>query len=200
MWNATADMYSNVFYGATFVDYVGNVDQKLIMVRPVNGVGYDSFICSQYFDLTIDDPAAPDDVAVDAINAIKAIPERVVYEDKALVEAARDAYSKVATTLQQALVINYADLVSAEQRIKALDPANAENKEAEQEDKEEKSFPVALVVILSIVVLLGALCALAFVFRAKLAPVVKPVAEKLKDKLSKFKKDEDEEDEEQDEE
>ncbi len=200
MWNATADMYSNVFYGATFVDYVGNVDQKLTMVRPVNGVGYDSFICSQYFDLTIDGPAAPDDVAVDAINAINAIPERVVYEDKALVEAARDAYSKVATTLQQALVINYADLVSAEQRIKALDPANAENKEAEQEDKEEKSFPVALVVILSIVVLLGALCALAFVFRAKLAPIVKPVAEKLKDKLSKFKKDEDEEDEEQDEE
>ena len=123
MWNVTDGMYSNVFYGANFVDYVGYVEEKLTMVRPVNGQNYDSFILSQYFDMTIDGPAAPDANTVDAINAIKAIGERVTYEDRALVENARAAYSKIATTLQQALVTNYADLISAEQRITALTPA-----------------------------------------------------------------------------
>ncbi len=121
MWNAT---YTNVYYGANFVDYVGSVEDKLVMVKPVNGKGYDSFICGQYFDLTIDGPAAPDDSAVAAISAIKAIPERVTYDHKGLVDDARAAYEKIATIDQKALVINYADLVSAEQRIKALAPAD----------------------------------------------------------------------------
>ncbi len=131
MWNATDSMYFTVFYGANFVDYVGYVENKLTMVKPVNGKGYDSFICQQYFGLTIDGPAAPDDSAVDTINAIKAIPERVSYNDKALVESARTAYEKIATIDQKALVMNYSDLVSAEQRIKALAPAADGEAEAE---------------------------------------------------------------------
>lgn len=123
MWNITDGMYFDVFYGANFVDYVGKVENKLAMIRPVNGKSYDSFIYSQYFDLILDGPAAPDNAAVAAIRAIDAIPDRVTYEDRAYVEAARAAYSKVATTLQQALVTNYADLISAEQRIIALTPA-----------------------------------------------------------------------------
>ncbi len=122
MW--TTEQYSNVFYGATFVDYVGYVEDKLIMIRPVNGIGYDSFICQQYFAYTVDGPAAADEITLAAIAAIKAIPEKVSYEDKAIVEAAREAYNKIATTVQQALVTNYSDLVSAEQRIAALDPEN----------------------------------------------------------------------------
>ena len=122
MWNVTDNMYSNVFYGANFVDYVGYVENKMILVHPVNGVGYDSFICDQYFDLRIDGPAAPDAVTVAAINAIRAIPARVVYEDRAVVEAAREAYNKIVTYEQMGLVTNYADLVSAEQRIAALTP------------------------------------------------------------------------------
>ncbi len=122
MWNATGSMYSNVFYGANFVDYLGYVEEKLIMVHPVNGVGYDSYICDQYFDYRIEGPAAPDKITVAAINAIKLIPERVAYEDKATVEAARAAYDKIATVEQMALVTNYSLLVSAEQRIAALAP------------------------------------------------------------------------------
>ena len=122
MWNATGGMYSNVFYGANFVDYVGYVEDKLTMIRPANGEDYDSFVYSQYFDMAIDGAYAPDKTAVAAINAINAIPERVTYEDKDLVEAARAAYTKIATTLQQALVTNYSDLISAEQRITALTP------------------------------------------------------------------------------
>lgn len=139
MWNITDGMYFDMFYGANFVDYVGKVDEKLAMIRPVNGKGYDSFVYGQYFDLTLDGPAAPDDAAVAAIKAISAIPERVTYEDRALVEAARAAYSKVATTLQQALVTNYADLISAEQRITALTPAP----EGEQTEETAPTEPAA---------------------------------------------------------
>ena len=122
MWNATGGMYSNVFYGANFVDYVGYVEDKLTMVRPVNGKNYDSFLYGQYFDMTIDGAQAPDKAAVAAINAINRLPERVGYEDKAIVEAARAAYDKIATFEQMAQVTNYAVLVSAEQRIIALTP------------------------------------------------------------------------------
>ncbi len=127
MWNATGGQYSNVFYGANFVDYVGYVDNKVIMVSPVNGVGYDSFICGQYFGYRIEGPAAPDDVTIAAINAINAIPDKVSYEDRAIVEAARAAYDKIATLEQRALVTNYDVLVSAEQRILALTPPSEED-------------------------------------------------------------------------
>ncbi|MBQ8683608.1 MAG: leucine-rich repeat protein [Clostridia bacterium] len=124
MWNATGGMYSNVFYGANFIDYVGYVDKKMTMVKPINGQCYDSYIMGQYFDRSLEGPAAPDATTVAAIKAIDAIPDKVSYADKALVEAARAAYNKIATTEQQALVTNYADLISAEQRIMALDPNN----------------------------------------------------------------------------
>ncbi len=153
MWNVTGEMYSNVFYGANFVDYVGYVEDKLTMVKPVNGVGYDSFICGQYFDLTIDGPAAPDEVAVDAINAIKAIPKRVTYEDKALVEAAREAYGKIATLEQQALVKNYADLVSAEQRIKALTPTEEEPDDNDKQDDKNSGAVVAIIIVIVVLAL-----------------------------------------------
>ncbi len=123
MWNVTGGMYTNVFYGANFRDYVGYVDNKLTMVRPANGVSYDSYIMGWYFDRVIDGATAADDVTLAAIEAIKAIPERVSYNDKAVVEAARAAYNKIATTEQQALVTNYSDLITAEQRIIALTPA-----------------------------------------------------------------------------
>ncbi|MBO5322694.1 MAG: leucine-rich repeat protein [Oscillospiraceae bacterium] len=122
MWNATGEMYSNVFYGANFVDYVGYVGNKLMMVRPVNGQNYDSFIFDQYFDLRINGATGADDVTLAAIAAINKIPDRVSYEDKAIVEAARAAYNKIATTEQKALVTNYDKLVTAEQRIIALTP------------------------------------------------------------------------------
>ncbi len=155
MWNATGGQYSNVFYGATFKDYVGYVTEKIIMVRPVNGVGYDSFVCAQYFDYTIDGPAAPDDITVAAIKAIDAIPEKVSYEHKALVEAARAAYDKIATYEQKALVTNYSKLVSAEQRIAALAPV------VEEEPVEEENDGALVYVI--VVLAVGGLIALAFI-------------------------------------
>jgi len=155
MWNATGSMYSNVFYGANFVDYVGYVDQKLTMVRPANGKNYDSFIMNQYFDLVIDGANAADDVTLAAIRAINNIPERVTFEDKAIVDAAREAYTKIATTEQQALVTNYGVLVSAEQRVIALDPANQEVEQETPVEEEKTSKGGSLWFLIAVVVLTG---------------------------------------------
>ena len=154
MWNATDGQYFSVFYGANFIDYVGYVETKPMMVKPVNGVGYDSFICDQYFDLRIDGPAAPDKTSVEAIKLIKAIPERVTADDKALVKSAREAFDKIATTEQQALVNNYSELVSAEQRIKSLDSDKAEEKDDKNDDKKESKGGSAILVISIVVAVL----------------------------------------------
>lgn len=141
---------------------MGYVQNKLLMVRPENGQGYDSFIMDQYFDLCIDGPTAPDDVTMAAIRAIKNIPAKVSYEQKHLVEAARAAYDKIATVAQQALVTNYADLVTAEQRIKALTPTDGE----EPEQPQEEPTNIAPVVIGTLAVC--ALVVLVIVYRKKL--------------------------------
>ena len=180
MWNATGGLYYNVFYGATFVDYVGYVEDKLTMVRPVNGVGYDSYICDQYFDSVIDGPAAPDDSAVAAINAIKAIPERLTIENKALVEAARTAYDKVATTLQQAMVTNYSDLITAEQRMKALVSAEEAAVETNAPVEEEKSnVGVTIAIVVVILALVAVLILLCKKYKEKIQKVIKPVTDKI---------------------
>ena len=168
MWNATDGMYSSVFYGANFVDYVGYVEQKLTMVRPANGKEYDSFVMGQYFDIVIDGANAPDDTAVAAINAIKAIPAKVSYEDKAIVEAAREAYSKVATLEQQALITNYADLISAEQRIAALDPNNQDQPmEEEPADKEPANAKLGGVLVCVTVAVILLACGAASFLKAR---------------------------------
>ncbi len=154
MWNSTDGLYSNVFYGASFVDYVGYVEKKLTMIRPVNGTNYDSFIYSQYFDVAIDGAQAPDKTTLETIWAIKEIPERVTYEKRAVVENARALYNKIATLEQQALVTNYADLISAEQRIVSLTPteeAPVEEQPVAEEKQSGAGFVIFLVVLMCIV-------------------------------------------------
>lgn len=119
MWNVTA-MPSNVYYGANFVDHIGDIDDKIIMIRPSNGQNYNSFIFGQYFDTVIDGATAADDVTLAAIKAISLLPEKVTLADEALVIAAREAYNKIATNDQKALVLEFQKLVQAEKRIDDL--------------------------------------------------------------------------------
>ena len=163
MWNATGGMYSNVYYGANFVDYVGYVDNKLMLVYPVNGQHYDTYIMNQYFDLALEGAAAADDVTLAAIQAINNIPERVVYEDKAVVEAARAAYNKIATIAQQALVGNYDKLLQAEQRILALTPEETPVVEEEEETTSKTGLIIGIAV--AVIVLLGGGVAAFFLLR-----------------------------------
>jgi hypothetical protein len=156
MWNATGGMYSNVYYGANFVDYVGYVNNKLTMIRPVNGQHYETFVMNQYFDTYIDGAAGADKVTLAAIAAIDAIPERVDYNDKDIVEAARAAYNKIATMEQQALVTNYSKLVSAEQRIIALTPTEDEAAPSPVESKPANKWMAWIVIGLSVVAIAAA--------------------------------------------
>ena len=167
MWNATDGLYFDVFYGATFVDYVGYVENKLTMIRPVNGTNYDSYIYGQYFDTVIDGAQAPDKNTLATIAAIKAIPERVSYEQRAIVENARALYSKIGTLEQQALVSNYSDLVSAEQRITALKPATEPVEAPVEEPEKSNSGLIVVIVVVAVLVLAAAGGAAAVVLKAK---------------------------------
>ncbi len=189
MWNATDGMYSNVFYGANFVDYVGYVETKLSMVRPVNGINYDNYIYRQYFDLdtVIDGAQAPDKTTMQTVAAIKAIPEKVSYEQRHLVEYARSLYTKIATTEQQALVTNYADLISAEQRIQALTPTDEPVPEAPEQTPEEKGNGGAIAAIVLSCVLGAAVLALAAYVFVKARKEQRPVKEVLAELWSKTK-------------
>ncbi|MBP3936748.1 MAG: leucine-rich repeat protein [Clostridia bacterium] len=179
MWNSTDGLYSNVFYGAHFKDYVGYVEQKIAMIRPKNGIQYDSFVYGQYFDLTLDGGTAPDLITMAAIRAIKKIPERVQYKDKPLVDAARTAYNKIATIEQQSLVFNYADLISAEQRITALTPKPEEQQQEEQKPDFTKQIVASILLAVILLAIGGALLAL----KLKLAKLPEAEAAALAEKF-----------------
>ena len=127
MWNLSEQI---VYYGANFVDYIGHIDNKILMVRPTNGQHYGTFIHEQYFNHVIDGDVAAQDATLAAIAAISKIPERVMWEHRDIVAAAREAYNKVATKDQQALIANYngvdyySILDKAEQRIKKQKPCD----------------------------------------------------------------------------
>ncbi|MBE6646076.1 MAG: hypothetical protein E7611_00370 [Ruminococcaceae bacterium] len=120
MWNAT-DTPAVIYYGANFVDYIGRIDGNVAMIRPSNGVGYDSFIFDNYFSVVIEGAAAADEITLAAIAAIDALPDEITLADKPLVEAARAAYDKIASYTQRALVTNLDKLLAAEQRISDLE-------------------------------------------------------------------------------
>ena len=157
--------YSTVYYGATFVDYVGHADPTLVMVAPSNGLYYDSFIFGQYFGMFIDGDVAADDTTLAAIDAINRIPSTVRLEDKPAVVAAREAYSRIVSTEQQALVYNYSVLLSAEQRIylfeyeEPTDNGDADITPPEEKKDTAKAVLTVLVTVESVLILAVALLA-----------------------------------------
>ena len=120
MWNAASAPYV-IYYGASFVDYVGKVECPIVMIRPSNGQNYDSFIFANYFSTVVDGASAADATTLAAIAAIDALPKSIKLADKALVTAARAAYDLITSNEQRALVTNYAKLTQAENRISDLE-------------------------------------------------------------------------------
>lgn len=188
MWNVTGGMYSNVFYGANFVDYIGHIDEKIVMVKPVNGKNYDTYVYGQYFDVVAEGAAAADNVTLAAIDAINKIPEKVSYADKAIVEAARAAYAKIATTEQQALVTNYADLISAEQRIIALTPVEEEGEVENRNTGKKQDYRGYIIWVALIVLALGGGVVLGYKKRDKVNEVIEVAKKKLEDFKEKRRK------------
>ena len=112
---------TNIFYGASFVDYIGHIENKIAMARPVNARGYDTFIFGQYFGTVVDGGAVKDATTAAAIEAISKLPDKITLASKPLVEEARIAYNKILTNLQKSLVTNYSKLESAEKIIADLE-------------------------------------------------------------------------------
>ena len=161
MWNVTGDP-TNAFYGANFINYVGKVDNKIVMVKPKNGVGYDSFILGQYFDVILDGASAADDITLAAIAAIGKLPENsssITLAHKALVAAARAAYDKVVSDEQRALIPTtlVTILNNAEQMIEDLEYL-ANDGEGDEDSTDEDGtggIQTALVVLIVIVSVLA---------------------------------------------
>ena len=184
MWNITSGMYSNVYYGANFVDYIGRNDGNLVMVRPSNGQDYETFIYGQYFDTVIDGSLAADDVTLSAIEAINKIPSSVKLEHEALVLAARAAYDKIATDEQRALIYDYyMTLAAAERKIAALksaqNPEGEENEGGENTEQPEKDYTVAVIIVTAVLIVIGggAVVARYFLDKKKEGTVDAPAAD-----------------------
>ncbi len=182
MWNATGGQYSNVFYGANFVNYVGKVENKLLMIRPANGQKYETYMFGHYFDNIIDGGAAMDSNTLAFVDAMSKLPERITLEHKSLVEAATAAYNKLSNTLQKGLVDTlYSQLISAQQRIAALeDQGNAGTPGDDKPivDNDSNIGAIIAIVVAVVVVIAGVVVAvLLIVKKRKAAPAEAPAAE-----------------------
>ncbi len=178
-WGITSRS-SNFFYGANFIDYIGHGNKDVEMVRPVNGVSYDTFIYNQYFKDTQDGAAAPDAVTTLAINAIKKlVGVRINLSHEQLVIEARAAYDKIATELQRAIVSERLTedgtsltnvLTSAERRIEALKSVAETPDEAPDEEEpivEENDNGVVIVIVITSVLLLVGVITVFIIYRKK---------------------------------
>ncbi len=127
MWNVSDGKYSNAYYGANFVNQIGHGNPNLVMVRPTNGLYYDTFIYSQYFTTMVDGIVAKRQDTLIAIEAINKLPAEITLADEAAVILARELYDKAASIdNQKALIENYSVLVSAENTILALKSLESE--------------------------------------------------------------------------
>ncbi|MBO5214803.1 MAG: leucine-rich repeat protein [Clostridia bacterium] len=117
MWNIGQN---NIFYGANFVDYIGRVEDKLVMVKPANGMYYDSFIYGQYFVTIVEGSNAAVQATLDVIDLIAQLPYTITLNDEEQVKAIRAAYDMLPSIDQKALVTNYGVLEKAESMIDYL--------------------------------------------------------------------------------
>ena len=120
MWNIGDD--TQFYYGANFQYYIGQNNGNLVMVRPTNGTGYDTFIYGQYFGTCVEGSTAMSDETLKVIEMIANLKSAtdITLDDEAAVEAARRAYEALPSLDQKALVSNYNNLTSAEDTIAYL--------------------------------------------------------------------------------
>ena len=123
MWTTVYDT-TNYYYGATFVDYIGNGNGNVVMVKPSNGTGYDTFIFDHYFGAKVAGSAAPTDETLAVIEIIAQLPDamEVTLSHEEQIVAARNAYEQL-TVEQKALVENYSRLTDAEGTLEYIKPA-----------------------------------------------------------------------------
>ncbi len=175
MWNATAG-WTNFYFGANFVDYIGQTAGNLVMVKPANGQNYDSFIFAQYFGTTVEGLNAATEATLAVIASIEGLPaaDTVKLTDKEAVAAVRAAFDMLSEE-QQALVSNLDKLKAAEDMIEYLEFKNNETPAAPAPDKDD-SLPTYVIVLIVVgCVLVVAACGVCtyFLLRKKKATKAK---------------------------
>ena len=176
MWGVSSNS-SNFFYGANFIDYIGHGEKDIEMVRPVNGVDYETFIYGQYFTDVKDGAAAADNVTLAAIEAInKLVGVRVSLDHEQLVIEARAAYDKIATELQRAIISEMLTedgtsltnvLTAAERRIEALKSVQDTTPEVDDELDEStdgKDGGVGVVIAITAILLVGGIAIVVVIY------------------------------------
>lgn len=118
MWNATAN-YTNFYFGANFVDFIGDIEKHVVMVKPANGKNYNTFMFHQYFNTVVEGSNAATTETISVISLINALPDEIRLTHESAVLAARAAYNKL-TLEQQALVGNRSKLEGAESTLEYL--------------------------------------------------------------------------------
>ena len=181
---------STFFYGANFVDYIGHINQPLVMVKPSNGVGYNTFIFDQYFGDVVDGKPAAIQATLDVIDLINALPKNITLADEAKVIAAREAYDRLPSIEQQSLVTNYETLTKAESLIEYLKLRDAETEDGTTTDKTEKGeFPVWAIVLISVFgtagLMVGGYFTVTFILKKRANMTEEEKAEKLAKKEAK---------------
>ncbi len=181
---------STFFYGANFVDYVGHINQPLVMVKPSNGVGYDTFIFDLYFGDVVDGKPAAIQATLDVIDLINALPKNITLADEAKVIAAREAYDRLPSIEQQSLVTNYETLTKAESLIEYLKLQNADGEDGKGDETDGKTkFPVWAIVLISVFgtagLMVGGYFTVTFILKKKANMTEEEKAEKLAKKEAK---------------
>jgi hypothetical protein len=186
-WEVNA---STFFYGANFVDYIGHINNALVMVKPSNGVGYNTFIFNQYFGDVVDGNPAAIQATYDVIDLISALPKNITLADEAKVIAAREAYDRLPSIEQQSLVTNYETLTKAESLIEYLKLRDAETEDETATDKTEKGdFPVWAIVLICVFgtagLMVGGYFTVTFILKKRANMTEEEKAEKLAKKEAK---------------
>ena len=151
MWNVTSN-FNNFYYGANFVDYIGHIDNKLVMVRPANGKNYDTFIMSQYFGTTVEGNHAATETTLKVMAMIAALPDAmsVTLADKAVIEAARAAYENLPSEAQKSLV-DISRLEAAETILNSFSTDDTPSDSTDDGEKTDKaSMPVWEIVLIAV--------------------------------------------------
>jgi hypothetical protein len=149
LWNAISS-YNNFFYGSNFVDYIGHINNNVVMVKPANGKNYNTFVFDQYFTLAIEGKNALTQMTLNVIAIIEALPTNISLSDEAAVVKARAAYDQIPELEQKALVSNYNKLTGAESTIKYLKLQNEPTVTPPTTDDTKEGLPVIVIILIVI--------------------------------------------------
>ncbi len=142
-----------VFYGANFIYGVTDErhnDRTLIMVRPSNGVGYETFSYNMYFDQVVIGRGAISDSAQAVIDMLGSLPESLRAEDRDQVYAIYDLYNTLSMEDQNYLTAEgFTMTLSNAKRL--VDSMTTTNPGTEPENPPAEPNNTALYVVLGIV-------------------------------------------------